>query len=690
MRWQTEARDSADARLGGIRPGLRTSLSIAVLLAINVYVSRDLFTAEFIHQMGSVEGSFIAISRWMIAHWGDLKWFPLWFTGMPFLKIYQPGFHAAVAGAAVLAHWTPQHAYHVVNALVYCLQPVTLFWLCYRITGSRGYGFAAALVYSLLSPSAFLSTVIRDDLGGLWFARRYQTLVHYGEGPHNLALLLIPLAILFLHRAVVERRSAYLPLACLMLAAIGVSNWPGTIGLAMAIAAYAFSRAGGKPRLHWGLLAAAGAIAYLIACRWIPPSIVLSVPANAQQSDGTNLRNTNLLYLGAALLALAGIHFLFERYRVDRWLRFFLYFGLFSGAVSLGNYWFGFSLLPQPHRFHVEMEIGVIGAGVYLSRLAYLRSPGWFRTAALAALALGAIWQIHTYRVYAHGQTLPEDISATLEYRMSKWFDEHMPGARVFAPGSVSIWANTFVDVPQVVGCCDQGVPSFQHRLAYFIIYTGHNSGDKYVPASLLWLKAYGAQAVGIGGAHGKEFFKAFARPEAFRGILPELWREGDDAIYQIPTPQPSLAHVMEPSQLINRSPVHGLDTDPLVPYVAAIERADAPQARFRWVNQHQARIEADSRRGQVLSVQISYDPGWRASVNGVRKPVRADGIGLMVVEPGCDGKCAVDLDWSGGRETRWTVRAQVLGLVLCLAWPIVGSWKRRRTQTGGAAQTSI
>ena len=690
MLLRAEAHDPPDVRLKRIRPGLRTSFAVAILIAINAYVARDLFTAEFIHQMGSVEGSFIAISRWMIEHWGDLKWFPLWFTGMPFLKIYQPGFHALVAGAAAVFHWTPQHAYHVVNALVYCLQPVTLFWLCYRITNSRGYGFAAAVFYSLLSPSAFLSTVIRDDLGGLWFARRYQTLVHYGEGPHNLALLLIPLAILFLHQSAVERRRAYLPLACLTMATIGASNWPGTIGLAMAVAAYAISRIGAKPKLHWGLLAAAGVIAYLIACRWIPPSVVLSVPANAQQSDGTNLRGATLLYLGPALLALTAMHLLFERFHIDRWFRFFLYFAIFSGAVSLGNYWFGFSLLPQPHRFHVEMEIGVTGAVVYLAWLAYRRSPGWARACAIAALAALSLWQIHVYRVYAHGQTLPEDIAQTLEYRMSKWFDEHMPGARVFAPGSVSIWMNTFVDVPQVVGCCDQGVPTFQHRLAYFIIYTGHNSGDKYVPASLLWLKAYGAQAVGIGGAHGKEFFKAFARPEAFRGVLPEIWREGDDAIYQVPTPQPSLAHVLEPSQLINRPPVHGLDTDPLVPYVAAIERTDAPQASFHWVNQHQARIEADVRRGQVLSVQVTYDPGWRASVNGVRKPVRPDGIGMMVVEPGCDAKCVVDLDWSGGREARWAARVQVLGLILCLAWPLAGFWKRRRNHAGETTPTSI
>jgi hypothetical protein len=51
----------------------------------------------------------------------------------------------------------------------------------------------------------------------------------------------------------------------------------------------------------------------------------------------------------------------------------------------------------------------------------------------------------------------------------------------------------------------------------------------------------------------------------------------------------------------------------------------------------------------------------------------------LMVVEPSCDGPCAVDLVYSGGREARWTKRAQVLGIILCLGWPLAVVWKRRR-----------
>ncbi len=646
-----------------------TLLAVATLFVINVYIARDLFGAEFIFQMGSVEGSFIAISKWVTEHWGDLGWFPLWFNGMPFLAVYQPGFHVTVAGVAALFHLTPQHAYHLVCALVYCFQPIALFALCYAATGLRGYAFIAALVYSTVSPAAFLAPAISDDLGGLWFARRYQTLVHYGEGPHSAALLLIPLVILFLHRAATLRHRAYFPLACLSLASVVLVNWPGTIGLTMAVAAYCLSRFGSKQPLHWGWLAAAGVIAYMLACRWVPPSIILAVPGNAQQSDGTILRTANLWYLGIAVLVLTALHFGFEWIGVDRWLRFFLYFTLLSGTVVFGFYWFNVKLLPQPHRFNVEMEIGIIGAGIYLLRLAWLRSPRWVQIAALALLGVAVAAQIRTYRWYAHGQTLPLDITSTVEYRMSKWFEANMPGSRVFAPGSVSIWMNTFVDVPQVVGCCDQGVPTLQHRLIYYLIYTAANAGDRYVPASIEWLKAYGAQAIGVsGGPNSREFFKPYARPEAFQGALPVLWKEGGDIVYQVPGGLHSLAHVVQPSEIVQRPPFDGLDTQPLDAYVSALDRTGAHPASFRWINAHQARVDADIERGEVLSVQVTYNPGWHALVGGVQQPVRSDGLGLMVVEPSCAGSCSVDLVYDGG--SRWTRWALGIGLVLCFLWP--------------------
>jgi hypothetical protein len=81
--------------------------------------------------------------------------------------------------------------------------------------------------------------------------------------------------------------------------------------------------------------------------------------------------------------------------------------------------------------------------------------------------------------------------------------------------------------------------------------------------------------------------------------------------------------------------------------------------------------------RGQVLSIQISYHPGWTASVNGRSVPVRSDGIGLIVVDPGCEGECRVDLAFTGGVEAATVQIVSYGALVAGLAW-IAGSYRRR------------
>jgi hypothetical protein len=271
-------------------------LAIVLLLLINITVSRALWLASFTNQLGSVEGSYISISRYALQHWGDLQWFPWWFCGMPFLQVYQPGLHLTVAGLAAFFHSTPERTYHVVTAALYCLGPISLYALCHRATGRRDYALFAGLVYSLFSPASLVSSVIRADLGGLWLARRYQTLVHYGEGPHIAVLTLLPLVILSLdhiwfpsRRDTSERRMWSLILI-ILLAAVVLTNWPSSIGVSFAIAAYVLSCIG-TAKYGALLLRLLGCctIAFLLLCPLVPLSVIAAVPLNAQRSDGTHL-----------------------------------------------------------------------------------------------------------------------------------------------------------------------------------------------------------------------------------------------------------------------------------------------------------------------------------------------------------------------------------------------------------------
>lgn len=649
---------------------------MGVLVVVNAFVCQYLFFANFIQQLCSVEGPFIALIRYPMRHSGDLKWFPLWFSGMPFLQVYQPGLFLTIASAARLFGSSPERAYHYVTALLYCLGPIAFYLLCYRATHSSAAAFVAGMLYSLVSPAAFLSSAIRNDLGGRLLARRYQTLVHYGEAPHIAALTLIPLAIVCLDAAAGSPRSLKriwaIPASILLLAAIAVTNWTGTIGLAMAVIAYLLACLGaGEGRLQWPSFLAIAVLAYMIACPWIPPSIVSSIPGNAQNSDGTTFQGRHIAWLLGTAAALAVIHVAFQRALISKWVRFFCYFSLLSGGVVLGFYWFDLKLLPQPHRWQMELEMALIGAAVCVARKPWGRWPTHLRTLAVTALIVLFVVQIGNYHRYAFDQTLPQDMSKTVEYEMARWFEAKMPGERVFAPGSVGLWLNALTEVPQIVGCCDQSVPSLEHRIAFYSVYVGDKANSRDGEMAVLWLKAYGAQAIGVSGTHAREFFKAFVNPDKFRGVLPEIWRDGDDIVYRVPSRSASLAHVVPADHIVSRAPVNGVDVQPLIAYVQALEDPHLPLADFRWMNGHSARIQALLQPGQLISVQASYSPNWRARSNGHVATVLRDALGLTVVDPHCNGNCIVDLIYDDSAEARWTQLASWCGVLACLAWMI-------------------
>ena len=64
-------------------------------------------------------------------------------------------------------------------------------------------------------------------------------------------------------------------------------------------------------------------------------------------------------------------------------------------------------------------------------------------------------------------------------------------------------------------------------------------------------------------------------------------------------------------------------------------------------------RIRASAAPGQVISVQVSYHPGWHARAGGQDRKLNRDGLGLMWLRPGCAGPCEIELDYDGGAELR-------------------------------------
>src|ERR1035438_8928237 len=254
----------------------------AVLFILNAAIAWRLFHVEYLSQTGTGVGVIIAYARYARDHWPDLNWCRFWYAGLPFRNAYVPGLPLAAAVLSGIAHISAGRAFYKVVASIYCLGPVTLFWMAFRLTRSTAWSFYAGLAYSLLSPSAFLAPEIRRDLGSLFWDQRLHTMAGYADNQNVAALTLLPLAILALDAALEKRRPIYFVAAAAALAAVPLTNWPGAIALTFAVLAYGLvqPRAGGLRR--WVRIAAMGAVGYALAVTWIPPSTVFATQADTQ------------------------------------------------------------------------------------------------------------------------------------------------------------------------------------------------------------------------------------------------------------------------------------------------------------------------------------------------------------------------------------------------------------------------
>ena len=86
--------------------------------------------------------------------------------------------------------------------------------------------------------------------------------------------------------------------------------------------------------------------------------------------------------------------------------------------------------------------------------------------------------------------------------------------------------------------------------------------------------------------------------------------------------------------------------------------------------------ISLTAEPGEVVSVQVTYDRGWKAAANGHPAPITRDGIGLMVLHPDCQGRCEIDMSFDGGLERKlcWVASLLVmLGTMIAVAYRVLG-----------------
>jgi hypothetical protein len=634
-----------------------------ILAGLNLYFCHELFRTEYFDNFQSNEGALASLGRFFARHPGA-HWFPLWNIGLPAENTYSPLAPAAIAMLSAASGISAPLALHIIAGLFFCLVPVAWFWAAWKWGVQAECALAGGLLYSLLSPTSLLFHALRSDLAHRADSRRMMDLVYYGDIAHMIALALLPLALVALERALRTGRARACLAAVALCGLTALSNAFGITTVALGSLALVAALEPREMRRALARLALLGTATYLCVSPLLTPRL-LALTARNSQMVGGDFRFSLLTPLGYGLL-LGGLVALRIAARRARFLpRFVLGFAWLFGGIPLLYYTLHIPTLPQVLRYHLEIDMGIC----LLVALALWQLPAVpRRSMAAVALLLAVPLAIHVRR-FDRGLLQPADILRTTEYRTSRWIDRNLPGVRTMVSGDVEFWFNLFSDNPQLSAGHEPFAPNFMQRVAVYTIYSGMNAGARDAEYSVFWLKAFGAGAVHVPGPASAEHYHPFVNPRKFEGVLPKLWQSGDDAIYAVPLRSPSLAHVIPAGAVVERQPIHGLDIGPAEAYVRALDDPALAPATLQWLSTDRARIRANFSGGQVLSVQVCYDPGWEARLGGRRQKLRADGLGMIVIEPDHAGTGEFDLEFTGGLERSLCRLASLFASAGLLFW---------------------
>jgi hypothetical protein len=625
-----------------------------VLLAINFYFVKTLFLVDFTNNMQTNAGSFMAITRFILQHWPHLGWFPWWFAGEPFENTYSPMLPLVDAAFAWITGSSAPHAYNFVTALFYVAGPVCLFLFAWRVSRHLEASFSAALIFSLFSPSVLFGA-FRNDAGGWWNPWRLRGLLYYGAGPQTTAVSVLPLALLLTYLAIRKRTYVWCIAAGLSIAFVALTNVFGIVDLAVGCGCLLLAMQGTRKEAAKAvaLITGIALAAWLLSSPFLNPTLLRTVLKDSQSVGGHyGLRGL----LGNQALILPGFVCLWfaTRRLKDYITRFSLLFAyVFFEIVALFAI-ANVAVLPQPHRYALEMEMGLSLVVAFSLRGLAPRLPVVLKGVFIVVMAAAVFHQTVSYRRYAETLTQEVDVTQTSDYKVARQVEAKLGGQRAFVSGEAGFWLNVFNDTPQMHSGHDPFNPNYAvEEAATYAIYTGQNAGDRDAEISILWLKAFGCHAIYVPGTSSRLYMDRFIHPYKFAGVLPVLWHEEDDTIYAIPQRTGSLAHVVPMNAIVKREPINGLDTDEIARYVAALDDVSLPSAEMTWQDPGHGRIRTTLHAGQALSIQMTYDKGWIALANGKPAKVSRDAIGLSVIRADCDGACAVDFVFDGGLERK-------------------------------------
>jgi hypothetical protein len=635
-------------------------LDALILFGLTALLILPLFRIEYFNNWMSIEGSFIGDARYIAGHWPHPSWHALWYCGTRFDYIYPPATRYGAAMAAMLLHVPPARGYHIFVAVLYCAGVSGVYFLTCIGSRSRVAGWCAACAYAVLSPEfAFLGQYRVDSLHTM--PERLNTLIKWGEGPHASALALIPWALGFGVAALRGNRPWSIGASALCCAMVVSNNLYGAMALGMFYPALIWSMAiCGASRAFWLRAAAIPVLAGGLCAWWLTPSYI----ALTRRNLALVALPGNVWSIAAGLIVLAIFVacslWAVRRFAASGWCIFVAGATLAFSVEVFGQYGFHFRVWGEPMRFVLELDMAMVLMIVEILRIVASRQRWVVVVLAVIGFAFSFPYVSAPWSVYVPDPNWRDRI----EYRMSNWLADELPGSRVFTSGSVSFWQSAWRDVAQVGGASDQGMQNLLPAVARYQIMVGDDA-----ERDILWLQAFGADALVVNGPGSREIYHSIKMPEKYQGKLSVLYQKDGDVVYRIPR-RTGLARIVNEQEVarLPAIPFSNEDRSQLQAYVDAIERVPE-EALMKRRSIDEIDVEATAGAGQSVSVQVSFDPGWSAWVDGRATPILEDTMHFMRVRVS-PGTHTIHFTYGSTiemRTGRWITVASLLALiVLC------------------------
>jgi hypothetical protein len=512
---------------------LRVVLIAFLLALLNIALAWKAFLPGESPYRQSIELSYVAMARWVQQHPDFWGWKPLQYLGIPTAFQYVPALPYTAAAISTATGSEIAVVHRSLTATATALLPVTAFLLAWYFTRSVRWSLLAALSLTFFSPIYGLIPAMDLDRSPAHLPWRWHLLLKYGEGPHNIGLALIPLALISVTEWSRTNARRWLAIAALLLALIPLTNWIAALALALTMLCWLLAQWPDLPALRRAIFA--GALAYGLAAFALTPTFVRTTAFNwPVDSPNFEAESAQRWALAGVVLALVGFRWLLARLEANFVTTFFSLCAVLFGSVLVIFGFHKLDVLPEAHRYAMEFELFLILALCAWAQAAWnsgLRSRQAIVVLFALAMLSQGLYQPLQFVGSGWSWFQPVKTASTIEYQMAKWLADHGGQGRALVSGGLRFRINAWFDVPIAGGGFESGTKS--RTPVEWASRIRHDLND--AEQAIARMQAMGIEYVVVHGPKSSEFYRDYRDPLKFEGKLERVYTSGDDVIYRVP-----------------------------------------------------------------------------------------------------------------------------------------------------------